>query len=402
MCLAKHNIPVLDHPLYSPNLATCDLFLKVKSALKGTRFEIFFEAVKEKAMEVMDRNKYGSQTKLVKRWEEESRDQPYYNQPYCICSSEAQPIDDLSASLYGVESSEEEMEDESRGDAKDKKLKRKKKARGTLERLWAYLTIQQLLDRRHVLETEDVKKRVVELALRYNFVTPMTSLVVVKPNQSVEIDQESLRPQSLLNRLYPNNNMNQNTHPSPTRVKYEGTSSFMEESTTNKLYTMERLQNLTLEDLTWLEGLVDWENGAVTLPLGVNGTNQQYRLGIDQDFGESGNERGGSDVKVRDVRLRGSSPLSAVPGSIEDQPLGDCTSPRGKMGQCRHLPHCVLPDILSSVTNYIRYYCPLPSGFAGICCPDLHHVTTTERVETTTGDTSFTTTEPIDTTESLS
>lgn len=52
--LANHNIPILDHPPYSPDLAPCDFFLfpKVKSALKGTRFESV-EAVKEKATEVM-------------------------------------------------------------------------------------------------------------------------------------------------------------------------------------------------------------------------------------------------------------------------------------------------------------------------------------------------------------
>ncbi|GFV65607.1 putative mariner transposase [Trichonephila clavipes] len=52
--LAKHSIPVLDHPPYSPDLASCDFYLfpKVKSALKGTRFESV-EAVKEKAASVL-------------------------------------------------------------------------------------------------------------------------------------------------------------------------------------------------------------------------------------------------------------------------------------------------------------------------------------------------------------
>ncbi|GFW99473.1 putative mariner transposase [Trichonephila clavipes] len=52
--LAKHSIPVLEHPPYSPDLAPCDfcLFPKVKSALKGTRFESV-EAVKEKAAGVL-------------------------------------------------------------------------------------------------------------------------------------------------------------------------------------------------------------------------------------------------------------------------------------------------------------------------------------------------------------
>lgn len=52
--LAKHSIPVLDHPPYSPDLAPCDFYLfpKVKSALKGTRFQSV-EAVKEKAAQVL-------------------------------------------------------------------------------------------------------------------------------------------------------------------------------------------------------------------------------------------------------------------------------------------------------------------------------------------------------------
>jgi hypothetical protein len=54
MFLVKHNIPVLEHPPYSPDLAPCDFYLfpKVKSALKGTRFETV-EAVKEKAARIM-------------------------------------------------------------------------------------------------------------------------------------------------------------------------------------------------------------------------------------------------------------------------------------------------------------------------------------------------------------
>jgi hypothetical protein len=39
--LAKHSILVVHHPSYSPDLASCDffLFLRLKSALKGKRFQ---------------------------------------------------------------------------------------------------------------------------------------------------------------------------------------------------------------------------------------------------------------------------------------------------------------------------------------------------------------------------
>jgi hypothetical protein len=52
--LAKHKIPVLEHPPYSLDLAPCDFFLfpKIKSALKGTQFDSM-EAVKAKATELM-------------------------------------------------------------------------------------------------------------------------------------------------------------------------------------------------------------------------------------------------------------------------------------------------------------------------------------------------------------
>jgi hypothetical protein len=39
--LAKHSIPVVPHPPYSPDLAPCDFFLfpRLKSTLRGKRFQ---------------------------------------------------------------------------------------------------------------------------------------------------------------------------------------------------------------------------------------------------------------------------------------------------------------------------------------------------------------------------
>ena len=39
---------------------------------------------------------------------------------------------------------------------------------------------------------------------------------------------------------------------------------------------------LSLDDVQWGEDLVDTENSTIILPLGVNGTKQQYRLGINE------------------------------------------------------------------------------------------------------------------------
>lgn len=56
---------------------------------------------------------------------------------------------------------------------------------GELERLWAYLTVKQLLNARKIAENKtEIEGKILELALKYSFVTPLTSLVVVKPNKT--------------------------------------------------------------------------------------------------------------------------------------------------------------------------------------------------------------------------
>nr|XP_009940778.1 PREDICTED: inter-alpha-trypsin inhibitor heavy chain H4 [Opisthocomus hoazin] len=76
-----------------------------------------------------------------------------------------------------------------------------------IERLWAYLTIQQLLEKSISAHEEDQKTleaQALELSLQYSFVTPLTSMVVTKPagqqqtelaNKPTEADNE--KPSSL-------------------------------------------------------------------------------------------------------------------------------------------------------------------------------------------------------------
>ncbi|XP_033120421.1 inter-alpha-trypsin inhibitor heavy chain H3-like isoform X2 [Anneissia japonica] len=55
------------------------------------------------------------------------------------------------------------------------------------ERLWAYLSIKDLLRRRGIsnsgAEKEELKQQALKLSLEYHFVTPLTSLIVVKPEE---------------------------------------------------------------------------------------------------------------------------------------------------------------------------------------------------------------------------
>ncbi|XP_060076880.1 inter-alpha-trypsin inhibitor heavy chain H3-like [Ylistrum balloti] len=62
------------------------------------------------------------------------------------------------------------------------------------EKIWAYVTIKQLLDDR-LRETnqtirDEIKERATQLALKYNFVTPLTSMVVTKPEEETMVDPE--------------------------------------------------------------------------------------------------------------------------------------------------------------------------------------------------------------------
>ncbi|XP_077060064.1 inter-alpha-trypsin inhibitor heavy chain H3b [Siphateles boraxobius] len=53
-----------------------------------------------------------------------------------------------------------------------------------IKRLWAFLTVKQLLEkevRLKGLEKDNTKKKALELSLQYKFVTPLTSMVVTKP-----------------------------------------------------------------------------------------------------------------------------------------------------------------------------------------------------------------------------
>ncbi|KAI2659262.1 Inter-alpha-trypsin inhibitor heavy chain H3 [Labeo rohita] len=66
------------------------------------------------------------------------------------------------------------------------------------ERLWAYLTIQQLLDKRETSSPEDkenITAEALDLSLRYNFVTPLTSMVredITEPDVSALYVQPQL------------------------------------------------------------------------------------------------------------------------------------------------------------------------------------------------------------------
>ncbi|XP_070594765.1 inter-alpha-trypsin inhibitor heavy chain H3-like [Erythrolamprus reginae] len=58
-----------------------------------------------------------------------------------------------------------------------------------IERLWAYLTVQQLLEKRNSAkgdEKTNLTAKALEMSLKYKFVTPLTSMVVTKPEDNID------------------------------------------------------------------------------------------------------------------------------------------------------------------------------------------------------------------------
>merc|ERR1712032_794848 len=66
---------------------------------------------------------------------------------------------------------------------------RQRKSQGFLERLWAFLRVRELLNKVEATEDEAAKAKALELALKYGFVTPLTSLVVVRQDEGQEVGQ---------------------------------------------------------------------------------------------------------------------------------------------------------------------------------------------------------------------
>ncbi|XP_055468223.1 inter-alpha-trypsin inhibitor heavy chain H3 isoform X2 [Psammomys obesus] len=89
-----------------------------------------------------------------------------------------------------------------------------------IERLWAYLTIEQLLEKRknaHGEEKENLTAQALELSLKYHFVTPLTSMVVTKPEDNE--DQTAIADKPGEEAISATSSMayltSQQSHPSP-------------------------------------------------------------------------------------------------------------------------------------------------------------------------------------------
>ncbi|XP_044268022.1 inter-alpha-trypsin inhibitor heavy chain H4-like isoform X2 [Tribolium madens] len=238
---------------------------------------------------------------------------------------------------------------------------------GDLERLWAYLTVKQILEARDAAEKkEPYTKKALDIALKYSFVTPVSSLVVVKPNDTSAVNTEDAsksadRPYflngnyaltSYTNRLgAPTLSLGQPVPasafaaPSPQYAQilpddaYESfdtaqevTSMYISETTQlpTTIPTTTDLYEDIKNKLPWLKDII-MENGTITLP------NGNYKISTNE--------------------------------TVTSTPQCPKTPINGTAGVCTLLPHC--PQVFSLLTDakiFQDFFCPLDT-FVGVCCP---------------------------------
>nr|CAD7402716.1 unnamed protein product [Timema poppensis] len=219
-----------------------------------------------------------------------------------------------------------------------------------MERLWAYLTIQQLLEKDKVDSPPEVntsspnKMKALEIALKYSFVTPLTSLVVVKPNETTSADTEKGDTTSPdFGRGYPHANYapavaRAGIYPqsirfgggvgAPGSISQSSLDDVQLETFEPALSTMLPLSGLTivpLSSLTWLNNVTS--EAGITLP------------------NQSTGRRRGSTTWTESGELHTNSAFS------------DCTTSLGGSGHCRHLPYCALDVFTLNVTDYLPFFC---------------------------------------------
>ncbi|CAG9839606.1 unnamed protein product [Diabrotica balteata] len=246
---------------------------------------------------------------------------------------------------------------------------------GELERLWAYLTIKQKLEQRELADNKtQLTKEALDLALKYSFVTDVSSLVVVKPNQTSAVDTEDA-----------------------SKPKYAGFSRTFSSphQSMSVSYAMPGLPGppAPLGPRSYFDPQPRYGASAY-VPLGLSGSggpNHAWRptWGDTGIIGNPTSTPPTTTVKpaIKDLLpwlkniINQNGTLSILGGAYdlgEGQFVlsnGECTKTPNKnvlKGTCSLLSNC--PHVHSYLTDFLTYEqfaCILDNKYAGVCCPEV-------------------------------
>ncbi|XP_072391487.1 inter-alpha-trypsin inhibitor heavy chain H4-like [Diabrotica undecimpunctata] len=231
----------------------------------------------------------------------------------------------------------------------------------SLERLWAYLTVRETLEKMKIAKDKtELTKKALKLALKYSFVTEVTSLVVVKPNSTRPIysDDGYLRHEVPSYSMQDSGSYGEPAAGQPLRSKVAYKAQISTSAISNRGPVFHRIQkprrprvrptthkpiiqaptptetskNATLEDsLKWLSAALS-EKKTLSVPLG------ELKLGDD---------------------------------SLKITPTEACAkTPAGKEGVCSLIKDC--PQVFPELTDfevYKTFSCVVQNEYAGVCCP---------------------------------
>ncbi|XP_046676968.1 inter-alpha-trypsin inhibitor heavy chain H4-like isoform X2 [Homalodisca vitripennis] len=247
---------------------------------------------------------------------------------------------------------------------------------GHLEKMWAYLNIQQLLDEANSLDQRDeiakIKEKALKLALQYSFVTPLTSLVVVKPNET-ESAVDTI-PVSLAQKMWQRWQVPTTpSYPSQPAQKWQRwqvptTPSYPSQPDRDRVPRWP-LPVLYVEDYSSTVPPPRWppapESGRYIHPV----WGQPY-------WPENDIIR---KISLDDIKWLHplSTNLTRVPvkGRVfilglnqTDLSFGTC-SVMGLVGDCHHIQYCALDILQYGVEYFLPLQCTIPGDFLGVCCP---------------------------------
>ncbi|XP_031344971.1 inter-alpha-trypsin inhibitor heavy chain H4-like isoform X1 [Photinus pyralis] len=228
-----------------------------------------------------------------------------------------------------------------------------------MERIWAYLSIRQLLEKKEATEGDEnqLKMEALDLALKYNFVTPVSSLVVVKPNDTQAVDAEEAKRRPTFSGFGGTAHYGMQAgvpiglpglpgiagppgfgshygmsagRPGPPGYRHDTLPLALPEpisiGPSPSLDPSEVLLSSLLQTFSWLANIL--QDGMVKTPIG------SYKLGLNETI-----------------------PYVACPKATNNQP-----------GQCKLLHNCH-QAVLPTVTDFYDHFCVLKNEFAGVCCP---------------------------------
>ncbi|XP_049822945.1 inter-alpha-trypsin inhibitor heavy chain H4-like isoform X1 [Aethina tumida] len=212
-----------------------------------------------------------------------------------------------------------------------------------LERLWAYLTLKQLLKHRKAAKNKKgPTQEALRIALKYSFVSDVTSLVVVKPNDTSAVDTEDASRK--LPRHFPVQTGIQHRPTNPPSGPSFGGRNYISRSpiTYPPLYFIRSYDDIVSPEhlvtpiyliksqLPWLNSIL-FPNGTLTTPTGL------------LNLGKNGNPA-----------------ITSFPCPL---------TPKNSNGMCKSLFNC--PEVYSQLVDlqtFLKFTCSFRE-YTGICCP---------------------------------